>query len=69
MKTTNLHIILDEANLTTLKDSRGVVKRFNTFKAANEHASNHLEVWQVVKVHFEHNFIQHLTGSQWVKTW
>ena len=58
MKTTELFIVIDETNLLTMKDNQ-MVQKFSTYEEANDCAAYKLEVWSVVKIHFEHKFIQH----------
>tara|TARA_R110000796_G_scaffold110458_1_gene221982 strand:- start:1330 stop:1518 length:189 start_codon:yes stop_codon:yes gene_type:complete len=59
MKETNLFIVLDEDSLNTLKGKDNKTKKFQTEEEANMFAGGRLEVWTVVKVHFQHRFINH----------
>lgn len=59
MRETNLFIVLDEETLNTLKGKGNKTAKFQTEEEANMFAGGRLEVWTVVKVHFQHRFINH----------
>ena len=59
MKTTKLFIILNEETLNTMKGKGGKTAKFETKEEANIEAAGRLNMWVVVKVHFEHKFINH----------
>ena len=59
MRETNLFIVLDEKSLNTLKGKGNKTAKFKTEAEADMFASEKLEVWTVVKVHFRHRFINH----------
>ena len=59
MRTTNIWIVLDEETLETMKNEDGTVAKFH-FKAwANKAASEKLNIWTCINVHFQHKFISH----------
>jgi len=59
MRTTKLFIVIDEYKLETSKHEDGTIAKFETENQANDWACGRLEVWQVFKVHFQHEWIQH----------
>ena len=59
MKTTNLFIVLNEETLNTMKGKGGKTAKFATEEDANMEAGGRLNMWVVVKVHFNHKFLQH----------
>tara|TARA_R110000851_G_scaffold6027_2_gene24541 strand:- start:2032 stop:2217 length:186 start_codon:yes stop_codon:yes gene_type:complete len=59
MKTTNLFIVLNEETLNTMKGKGGKTAKFATEEDANMEAGGRLNIWVVVKVHFNHKFLQH----------
>ena len=63
--TTSIFVVLDEANLTTLKKydpekNDMVTATFSSYDHANEHAASYLELWTVVPVKFEHAVHHHI---------
>ena len=59
MKTTNLWIVLNEETLNTMKGKKGKTAKFETQAKANEAASEKLNMWIAVNVHFNHKWINH----------
>jgi hypothetical protein len=59
MRETNLFIVLDEESLNTLKGKGNKTAKFHTEEEADMFAAGKSEVWTVVKVHFQHPFINH----------
>ena len=72
-KTTNVFTILDEDKMIiaeqTIALNNGFSKHilpaiFETEKEADEWASSRLEMWTVVKSHFNHKFIEHKQNTK-----
>jgi hypothetical protein len=72
-KTTNVFTVLDEDKMIiaeqTVALNNGFSKHvlpaiFETEKAADEWASSRLEMWTVVKSHFNHKWIEHRQNTQ-----
>jgi len=59
MKTTKLFVVLNQETLNTMKGKGGKTARFETEQEANRVASEKLNMWCVVKVHFNHEWLQH----------
>lgn len=57
--TTKVFIILDEHKLDTVKDNEQTLC-FETKADANNYASQTLELWNIIKVKFDHAFINHV---------
>jgi len=58
-KETKLFVVLNEETLNTMKGKGGKTAKFNTEEEANTEAGGKLNMWVVVKVHFNHKWIQH----------
>jgi len=56
---TKLYIVLDEHTLNTMKGQGNKTAKFKTFEEADLKASEKLEIWTVIEVWFEHNWIHH----------
>ena len=59
MKTTKLFVVLNEETLNTMKGKGGKTAKFETEQEANRVASEKLNMWCVVKVHFNHEWLNH----------
>ena len=59
MKATKLFIVLNEETLNTMKGKGGKTAKFATEEIANHVAAGKLNMWTVVKVHFNHRWLQH----------
>ena len=60
LRTTKLWVVLNERTLRTqIDESTNEVAKFQTEREADEWASNFLEIWTPVKIHFEHKWISH----------
>ena len=59
MKTTKLFIVIDEEKLLTAKGKNKKTAKFETEEQANQWASQRLNLWCVVKIHFNDEWIQH----------
>lgn len=59
MKTTKLFVVLNEETLNTMKGKGGKTAKFKCEKEANMVASEKLFMWSVVKVHFDHAWLNH----------
>jgi len=56
---TKLYIVLDEHTLNTMKGKGNKTAKFKTFEEADLKAAEKLEIWTVIEVWFEHNWIHH----------
>jgi len=59
MKTTKLFVVLNEETLNTMKGKHGKTAKFETEQEANAVASKKLNMWSVIKVHFNHEWLNH----------
>ena len=59
MKTTKLFVVLNEETLNTMKGKGGKTAKFETEQEANNAAAKKLNMWCVVKVHFNHEWLNH----------
>tara|TARA_R110000787_G_scaffold277064_1_gene386179 strand:- start:342 stop:542 length:201 start_codon:yes stop_codon:yes gene_type:complete len=59
MRTTKLFVVLNEETLNTMKGFGGKTAKFETEEEADRVASESLDMWVVVKVHFTHRWLQH----------
>lgn len=59
MKTTKLFVVLNEETLNTMKGKFGKTAKFETEQEANNVASAKLNMWRVVRVHFNHEWLHH----------
>ena len=59
MKNTKLFVVLNEETLNTMKGKSGWTAKFETKEEANMAAAEKLNMWVVVKVAFEHKYLQH----------
>lgn len=59
METTKLFIVLNEENLNTMKGKGGKTAKFATEAEANMVAAGKLNIWCVVKIHFNHKWLNH----------
>ena len=59
MITTKLFIVLNEETLNTMKGFGGKTAKFETEEEADMVASESLNMWTVVKVHFNHRWLHH----------
>tara|TARA_R110002020_G_scaffold154529_4_gene334410 strand:- start:1079 stop:1576 length:498 start_codon:yes stop_codon:yes gene_type:complete len=72
-KRTKVFLVLNEETMQIEKQTIGFnngfnmhqePKMFETEKEANEWAAGQLEIWDVVKSHFEHNWIEHRQNTK-----
>ena len=56
---TKLFIVLNEETLNTMKGKGGKTAKFETEKEADRVAAGKLNMWVVVKVHFNHQWLHH----------
>ena len=56
---TDLFIVLDETTLLTMKGKHKKTAKFKTFEDANWAAAEKLDVWHVIRVKFDHPWVQH----------
>tara|TARA_R110002167_G_scaffold142468_1_gene331220 strand:- start:186 stop:392 length:207 start_codon:yes stop_codon:yes gene_type:complete len=59
LNTTNLWIVLNEETLNTMKGKGGKTAKFGTEAEANDKASEKLNIWIAINVHFKHKWIKH----------
>tara|TARA_R100000781_G_scaffold105256_1_gene69066 strand:+ start:780 stop:977 length:198 start_codon:yes stop_codon:yes gene_type:complete len=59
LRTTELFIVIDEETLLTAKGKGNKTAKFETEEQAWEWASERLNLWCVVKIHFKHEWIEH----------
>ena len=59
MKTTKLFVVLNEETLNTMKGKGGKTAKFETEQEADNAAAEKLNMWCVVKVHFNHEWLSH----------
>ncbi len=56
---TNLFIVLNEETLNTMKGKGGKTAKFKSHEAANFAAAQKLNMWSVIPVSFNHEWLQH----------
>jgi len=59
MKHTKLFVVLDEENLTIMKDEDGNPAKFKSEEFADRAACGKLNMWVSVEVNFVHRFLHH----------
>lgn len=57
--TTDIHIIINEEDLTILRDNEGNPYKFKSKEAANYFASGKCNLWKITRIHFNHEYINH----------
>tara|TARA_R110002153_G_scaffold250565_7_gene407367 strand:- start:102 stop:296 length:195 start_codon:yes stop_codon:yes gene_type:complete len=59
LRVTKLWIVVDEESLTTMKTKDGLPAKFANEEEANMAASEKLNLWATILIHFNHKFLQH----------
>jgi hypothetical protein len=68
-KTTKLWVVLNEETLTIARENTRAKApaKFHTEKQANNWASERLNMWVAVKVHFNHKWLQHKVDDKFIE--
>jgi len=69
-KTTNLWVVLNEETLKIARETPllgGRPAKFHSEKQANNWASERLNMWIAVKVHFNHRWLQHKVDEDFIE--
>ena len=74
-KTTELWVVLNEENLQVVRENtrdtetsviNSAIAKFHTEEQANNWASERLNMWVAVKIHFNHRWLQHKVDENFI---
>lgn len=67
-KTTEIWVVLNEENLQIARENTRAKSpaKFHTEEQANNWASERLNMWVAVKVHFNHRWLQHKVDENFI---